>query len=86
MECKRCSDLKGIVEGLLSMTEEGPCCGSGDESTSHYHCPYCGEVGGMYVHNALSGEPTCKPDPENEYVKRQATLKVAEEFLESLGS
>ena len=62
-------DWKARAEALAKLTREllqniydGPCCGSGDENTSHYHCPMCGEVGGMMVHGV--GQSCPKPDLE----------------------
>ncbi len=85
LDCGRCETLRSILEELISMADEGPCCGSGDEMTSHYHCGQCGKVGGMYVCNYLGDKPTCKPDPDNEYIKRQGVLQKANDLLESLG-
>lgn len=63
----RAEALARLTLDLLEVVEMGPCCGSGDEMTSHYHCPMCGEVGGMYIHDFGRGCP--KPDPE--YQKKQ---------------
>ena len=80
-DCKIYTELKSALEELIGEVESGPCCGSGDERTSHYHCMKCGKVGGMY---GCEGSPDCKPDPENEFIKRNAAIQKVNGFLESL--
>jgi hypothetical protein len=80
---ERAVNLAKLVRDLLEIVESGPCCGSGDELTSHYHCPKCGTVGGMYT--GLGEHNACKPDLE--YQKKNALPglvdKACDEILET---
>lgn len=84
------ASMKKLLSDLYEIVETGPCCGSTDESTSHYHCGNCGKVGGMFVccestigldGKLVSAPKKCKPDPENEYIKRQAILSRVGEVV-----
>lgn len=78
----RAEALARLVRDLLQVIEVGPCCGSGDEMTSHYHCPMCGAVGGMYVHDF--GKTCPKPDPEYQRRRKLPDLveKACDEILD----
>jgi len=79
---ERAVNLAKLVKDLLEIVETGPCCGSGDENTSHYHCGKCGSVGGMYHH--LGDDSRCKPDLEYQRKQQLPSLveKACEEILE----
>lgn len=72
--------LATLVKDLLETIETGPCCGSADEMTSHYHCPLCGEVGGMYVHDFGR---SC-PKPDQEYQKKQKLPELVEKACQEI--
>lgn len=77
---ERAEALAKLTKELLEAVKMGPCCGSGDERTSHYHCYLCGTVGGMYVHDFGK---SC-PKPDLEYQRRQQLPQLVEKACDEI--
>jgi predicted RNA-binding Zn-ribbon protein involved in translation (DUF1610 family) len=59
---------------MISSTEADVCqiCGEFVGLSSHWHCPHCGEVSGIFGHATLLGDYACEANPEKAKLVREA--------------